>query len=53
VLAPGQAVLDAVPATAKTCSGSHHALEPPKEAWTHRKAKMLELLPADPQAERF
>ncbi len=45
--------LDAVLATAKTCNGSCHAPEPPKKVWAHRKAKVPELLPADPQAERF
>jgi nitrite reductase (NADH) large subunit len=45
--------LDAVLATAKTCNGSCHATEPPKKVWTHRKAKVPELLPADPNAERF
>ncbi len=45
--------LDAVLATAKTCNGSCHSSEPPKKTWTHRKAKVPELLPADPNAERF
>lgn len=43
--------LDAQLATAKTCNGSHcHSEAPAKTAWTHRKAKAPELLPADPQA---
>jgi nitrite reductase (NADH) large subunit len=43
--------LDAVLATEKTCNGSCHAQESaPKKGWTHRKAKVPELLPADPNA---
>jgi nitrite reductase (NADH) large subunit len=46
--------LDAVLATAKTCNGSCHDTEtPPKKVWTHRKAKVPELLPADPNAQTF
>ncbi len=44
--------LDAVLATEKTCNGSCHSVETqPKKVWTHRKAKVPELLPADPHAE--
>jgi hypothetical protein len=46
--------LDAVLATEKTCNGSCHATEKaPKKGWTHRKAKVPELLPADPNANQF
>jgi hypothetical protein len=46
--------LDALLATAKTCNGSCHATEtPPKKVRTHRKAKVPELLPADPNAPTF
>ena len=46
--------LDAVLATEKTCNGSCHANEnQPRKVRTHRKAKVPELLPADPNAEQF
>ncbi len=46
--------LDAVLATAKTCNSSCHATQSqPKKARSHRKAKVPELLPADPNAEQF
>jgi hypothetical protein len=46
--------LDAVLATEKTCNGSCHAKESaPKKGWTHRKAKVPELLSADPNAKQF
>jgi nitrite reductase (NADH) large subunit len=45
--------LDVVLATEKTCNGSCHAETPPKKTWTHRKAKVPELLPADPNAGQF
>jgi nitrite reductase (NADH) large subunit len=46
--------LDAVLATEKTCNGSCHPVEArPKKAGTHRKAKVPELLPADPNAQPF
>jgi nitrite reductase (NADH) large subunit len=46
--------LDAMLATAKTCNSSCHTTEvPPKKVWTHRKAKVPELLPADPNAQAF
>jgi nitrite reductase (NADH) large subunit len=46
--------LDVVLATAKTCNGSCHATEtPPKKVRTHRKAKVAELLPVDPNAQAF
>jgi nitrite reductase (NADH) large subunit len=53
LLLPPAEELDAMLATAKTCNGSCHSEQPPKKAWTHRKAKVPELLPADPNAERF
>ena len=38
----------------KTCNGSCHEVEnKPKRKWTHRKAKVPDLLPADPNAEKF
>jgi len=46
--------LDAALATEKTCNGSCHTTNSaPKKVWTHRKAKVPELLPADPNAEQF
>jgi hypothetical protein len=53
LLLPPAEELDAVLATAKTCNGSCHAVEPPKKVWKHREAKVPELLPADPHAQRF
>jgi nitrite reductase (NADH) large subunit len=46
--------LDAILATEKTFNGSCHSKESaPKKGWTHRKAKVPELLPADPNANQF
>ena len=45
--------LDAGLATEKTCNGSCHATESAPKKWTLRKAKVPELLPADPNAGQF
>jgi nitrite reductase (NADH) large subunit len=48
--------LDAVLATEKTCNGSCHNTDAtirPKKARSHRKAKVPELLPADPNTDQF
>jgi nitrite reductase (NADH) large subunit len=51
---PAANELDRLLATEKTCNGScHHPTAPTKTTRTHRKAKVPELLPADPNAERF
>ncbi len=51
---PSAEELDALLATDKTCNGScHPSAVPTKPARTHRKAKVPELLPADPNAASF
>ncbi|HZV07995.1 MAG TPA: nitrite reductase large subunit NirB [Gemmataceae bacterium] len=53
LLLPPAEELDAVLATARTCNGSCDAIKAPKKVWTHREAKVPELLPADPRAKQF
>lgn len=51
---PPMEELDALLATAKTCNGSCHPTEgQAKKPLGHRKAKVPELLPVDPNGERF